>query len=162
MQKITPCLWFDKQAEKAVNYYISIFKNSKIMKTTYYGKEGREIHKMPEGTVLTIEFQLDGQDFMALNGGPAFKFNEAVSLVVHCETQKEIDYYWDKLSKDGDERAQACGWLKDKFGLSWQIVPAILPEILTDPDHQKTERVMKALMQMKKLEIEGLKKAFVG
>ncbi len=162
MQKITPCLWFDKEAKEAVNYYTSIFKNSKILKTSYYGKEGYEVHKMPEGTVLTIEFQLDGQNFMALNGGPVFKFNEALSLVIHCDTQEEVDHYWNKLSEGGDENAQACGWLKDKYGLSWQVVPSILAKLMTDPDHSKTERVMKALLQMKKLEIAGLKKAYEG
>jgi predicted 3-demethylubiquinone-9 3-methyltransferase (glyoxalase superfamily) len=162
MKKITPCLWFDTQAEEAVNYYISIFKNSKIKNVSYYGKEGYEIHKMPEGTVLTIEFQLDGQDFMALNGGPVFKFNEAVSLLIHCETQEEIDHYWNKLTEGGDEKAQACGWLKDKYGLSWQVVPNILGKLMIDSDHEKTERVMKALLQMKKIEIAGLKEAYEG
>jgi predicted 3-demethylubiquinone-9 3-methyltransferase (glyoxalase superfamily) len=160
MQKITPCLWFDSNAEAAAKFYTSIFKNSKIGKISRYGKEGYEIHGKPEGTVLTVEFELNGQTFTALNGGPAFKFNEAISFQVNCESQNEVDYYWEKLSKDGDEKAQQCGWLKDKYGVSWQIVPVVLGEMLQDKNAEKSERVMKALLQMKKLDIQTLEQAY--
>ncbi|HWP91428.1 MAG TPA: VOC family protein [Thermodesulfobacteriota bacterium] len=160
MQKITPCLWFDSNAEEAVNFYTSIFKNSKIGNITRYGEAGYEIHGKPAGTVLTIEFELDGQAFTALNGGPIFKFNEAISFQVNCESQEEVDYYWEKLSEDGDEKAQQCGWLKDKYGLSWQVVPTVLVEMLLDKDPKKSERVMNALFQMKKLDIAKLKQAY--
>jgi len=162
MQKISPNLWFDRQAEEAVNYYISVFKNGKIHKSTRYGKEGYEIHKMPAGTIMTIEFELEGQTFIALNGGPVFKFNEAVSFVVNCDTQDEIDYYWEKLSQGGDKNAQQCGWLKDKFGLSWQIVPASMSKMFTDKDSKKSEAVMRAMLKMKKLDIEKLQEAYNG
>jgi predicted 3-demethylubiquinone-9 3-methyltransferase (glyoxalase superfamily) len=154
-QKITPCLWFDGRAEEAANFYISVFKNSKIETISHYGKEGFETHGQKEGTVLTVDFQINGQSFTALNGGPLFKFSEAISFQVPCETQEEIDFYWNKLT-DGGQESQ-CGWLKDKFGLSWQITPTILPKLLSDPT--KSERVMKALMQMKKFDIETLIKA---
>ena len=154
MQRITPCLWFDSEAEEAARFYTSIFKNSRIGRITRYGKEGFEIHRRPAGSVLTVEFELNGQSFMALNGGPVFKFNEAVSLVVDCDTQQELDTYWTKLSAGGDPTAQQCGWLKDKYGLSWQIVPTILPKLLSDP--ATSEHVMKALLQMKKLDIAAL------
>ena len=157
MPKITPCLWFDNQAEEAVNFYVAIFKNSKI---TRYGEEGYEIHGRPAGTVMTVEFQLEGQGFVALNGGPVFKFNEAISFQVHCKTQEEVDHYWEKLSKGGDKNAQQCGWLKDKYSVSWQIVPTVLPKMLQDKDAKKSERVMKALLQMKKLDIERLEQAY--
>lgn len=160
MHKITPCLWFDNQAEEAAKFYASIFKKSKIGNITRYGKAGFEIHGRPAGTVLTVEFQLEGQEFVALNGGPVFKFNEAISFQVHCKTQEEIDYYWEKLSEGGDGKAQQCGWLKDKFGLSWQIVPAVLGEMLQDKDARKSEKVMQALLQMKKIEIKTLKQAY--
>ncbi len=160
MQKITPCLWFDSNAEEAANFYASVFKNSKIGKISRYGKEGYEIHGQPEGTVLTVEFELNGQTFTALNGGPVFKFNEAISFQVYCKSQKEIDYYWAKLSKGGDKKAQQCGWLKDKYGLSWQIVPTVLGKMLQDKDAKKTERVMSALLQMKKLDINTLRQAY--
>ena len=160
MQKITPCLWFDSNAEEAAKFYTSIFKNSKIGKISRYGKEGYEIHGKPEESVLTVEFELNGQTFTALNGGPAFKFNEAISFQVHCQTQDEVDYYWEKLSKGGDEKAQQCGWLKDKYGVSWQIVPVLLSEMLQDKNTEKSERVMKALLQMKKLDIKTLKQAY--
>jgi len=160
IQKITPCLWFDNQAEEAVNFYVSIFKNSKTGNITRYGEEGHEIHNMPAGTVMTVEFQLEGQDFVALNGGPVFKFNEAISLQVHCKTQEEVDHYWEKLTKDGDKKAQQCGWLKDKYGVSWQIVPTVLPQMLQDKDPEKSQRVMKALLQMHKLDIKTLKQAY--
>lgn len=160
MQKITPNLWFDRQAEEAVNFYTSIFKNSKIGKISRYGKEGFEIHGMPEGTVLTVEFQIEGQKFLALNGGPQFKFSEAVSFIVNCVTQEEVDYYWEKLTQGGDEKAQVCGWLKDKYGVSWQIVPTALGKLLQDKDAAKSGRVMKAMLQMKKLDIKSLKQAY--
>jgi len=155
-QKITTFLWFDNNAEEAVNFYISVFKNSKIVGTSYYGDTGAG----PKGTVMTIEFELDGQRFTALNGGPTFKFTEAISLVVHCETQEEIDYFWEKLSEGGQK--VECGWLKDKFGLAWQIVPNYLLELLTSGDNAKTDRVMRAVMSMKKLDIEDLKQAAAG
>jgi predicted 3-demethylubiquinone-9 3-methyltransferase (glyoxalase superfamily) len=160
MQKITPCLWFDSNAEEAANFYTSIFKNSRIGKISRYGKEGYEIHRKPEGTVLTVEFELNGQRFTALNGGPAFKFNEAISFQVHCKSQNEVDYYWEKLSQGGDEKAQQCGWLKDKYGVSWQIVPTVLGEMMQDKNAEKSGRVMKALLQMKKLDIKTLKQAY--
>jgi predicted 3-demethylubiquinone-9 3-methyltransferase (glyoxalase superfamily) len=160
MQKISPCLWFDNQAEEAANFYCSIFNNSKLGNITRYGEEGFEIHRRPAGSVMTVEFQLEGQDFLALNGGPVFKFNEAISFQVHCKTQEEVDDYWEKLSKGGDKNAQQCGWLKDKYGVSWQIVPTVLPEMLQDKDPEKSQRVMKALLQMKKLDIKRLKQAY--
>jgi predicted 3-demethylubiquinone-9 3-methyltransferase (glyoxalase superfamily) len=162
MKKITPCLWFDSNAEEAANFYTSIFKNSKIGKISRYGKEGYEIHGKPAGTVLTVEFELNGQTFTALNGGPVFKFNEAISFQVNCESQSELDYYWDKLSQGGDEKAQQCGWLKDKYGVSWQIVPVVLAEMMQDKNAEKSERVMKALLQMKKLDIKTLEQAYNG
>ena len=158
MQKITPCLWFDSNAEEAVNFYASVFKKSKIGKISRYGEEGYEIHGKPAGTVLTVEFELNGQTFTALNGGPVFKFNEAISFQVSCKSQKEVDYYWEKLS-EGGEKGQ-CGWLKDKYGVSWQIVPTVLGEMLQDKVTKKSERVMKALLQMKKLDIKKLKQAY--
>jgi len=153
---ITPCLWFDRQAEEAANYYVSVFKNSKIIMRSYYTKEGFDIHGMKEGTVMTVEFQINGQPFTALNGGPFFKFNEAVSLQIYCDTQEEIDYYWNTLIEDGGEEGQ-CGWLKDKFGVSWQIVPSILSNLMTDPE--RAEKVTRALLKMKKLDIRQLKDA---
>jgi predicted 3-demethylubiquinone-9 3-methyltransferase (glyoxalase superfamily) len=162
MHKITPCLWFDDQAEEAAKFYTSIFKNSKIGKTTRYGKEGYEVHERPAGTVMTVEFEIEGQPYVALNGGPHFKFNEAISFQVHCKTQEELDYYWEKLTAGGDPKAQQCGWLKDKFGMSWQVVPDIVPKYLQDADREKSERVMKAVMQMKKYDIEALQRAYAG
>ena len=158
-QRISPCLWFDDQAEQAAKFYTSIFKNAKIGRITRYGEAGREIHGRPPGSVLTVEFELDGQKFTALNGGPLFQFNEAMSLMIWCETQQEVDHYWDKLGAGGDPSAQQCGWLKDKFGVSWQVVPTIMLELLSDPDHARSERAMAAMMQMKKLDIAALKKA---
>lgn len=170
MQKITPFLWFDDQAEEAANFYASIFsavggsasggKNSKITNIRRYGEAGYEIHRKPAGTVMTIEFELNGQRFTALNGGPMFKFNEAISLQVSCGSQEEVDYYWEKLSEGGDEKAQQCGWLKDKYGLSWQIVPTALGEMLQDKDAKKSERVMKALLQMDKIDLKTLQQAY--
>ena len=162
VQKLTTNLWFDNEAEEAARFYTSVFKNSKIGKIARYGKEGFEIHQRPEGSVMTIEFELEGQKFLGLNGGTVFKFNESVSFIINCDTQEEIDYYWEKLSEGGDKNAQQCGWLKDKFGLSWQVVPAILSDMISDTATEKTERVMKVLMQMKKLDIGALEKAYEG
>jgi predicted 3-demethylubiquinone-9 3-methyltransferase (glyoxalase superfamily) len=158
MQKITPCLWFDNQAEEAVNFYTSIFKNSKIGKVARYGEAGAKVSGRPKGTVMTVTCELDGQEFMALNGGPLFKFTEAISLAVNCKTQEEIDEFWEKLSAGGEKGV--CGWLKDKYGLSWQIVPTVLGEMMQDKDAEKTERVMKALLQMEKLDIKKLQQAY--
>jgi predicted 3-demethylubiquinone-9 3-methyltransferase (glyoxalase superfamily) len=156
MPKITPFLWFDDQAEEAVNHYVSIFKNSKVGSVTRYGDAGPG----PKGSVMTASFELEGQPFTALNGGPHFKFTEAVSFVVSCETQEEVDELWDKLSEGG--QTQQCGWLKDKFGLSWQIVPSVLMELMKDPDPQKSQRVMGAMLQMTKIDIARLKQAYEG
>jgi len=153
-------LWFDNNAEEAVQFYVSIFKNSKIGNVTHYGKEGYEIHKTKEGTVMTIDFEIEGQKFLALNGGPIFKFNEAISFQIYCETQDEVDYYWDKLTEGGDKNAQVCGWLKDKFGVSWQVVPNVLVKMLQDKDPKKTENVMRVMLQMQKLDINALTKAY--
>lgn len=158
MQKITPCLWFDSNAEEAAKFYTSVFKDSKVGKISRYGKEGHEIHGKPAGSVLTVEFELNGQTFTALNGGPLFKFDEAISFQVYCSSQKEIDYYWEKLSEGGAQGQ--CGWLKDKYGLSWQVVPTALGKMLQDQNAEKSERVMKALVQMRKLDIKTLKEAF--
>jgi predicted 3-demethylubiquinone-9 3-methyltransferase (glyoxalase superfamily) len=154
MQKITPFLWFDNQAEEAMNFYVSIFKNSKVLSVTHYGDGG----PMPKGTVMTANFQLDGQEFTAINGGPTFPFTPAISFVVHCETQEEVDEYWEKLSAGGQKNQ--CAWLDDKFGVSWQIVPNALIELLSDPDPAKAGRVMQAMTQMKKIDIAGLKRAY--
>jgi predicted 3-demethylubiquinone-9 3-methyltransferase (glyoxalase superfamily) len=162
IQRIAPCLWFDHQAEEAAKFYVSIFKNSKIIRVARYGKAGQEIHKRPVGSVMTVEFELDGQPFTALNGGPVFTFNEAVSLQVNCDNQEEVDYYWDKLSNGGDPRAQQCGWLKDKYGLSWQVVPTVLPEMLKDHESQKAQRAMEAMLRMKKIDIRELERAVAG
>jgi len=160
MQKITPCLWFDTQAEEAANFYVSIFNNSKIRSISRYGKEGFEIHGQPAGTVMAVEFEIEGQAYVGLNGGPLFKFNEAVSFQVHCKTQEEIDYFWGQLTEGGQE--SRCGWLKDKYGLSWQVVPSALKEMLSDPDPAKSQRVTKAFLQMQKFDIAALKKAYDG
>jgi predicted 3-demethylubiquinone-9 3-methyltransferase (glyoxalase superfamily) len=162
IQRITPCLWFDDQAEAAAKFYTGIFKNSKIKEVSRYGEAGREIHGKPAGTVMTVAFELEGQAFTALNGGPIFKFNEAISLQINCETQAEVDHYWEKLSAGGDVNAQQCGWLKDKYGLSWQVVPRVLVEMMTDPDTKKSGRVMEAMLQMKKIDIAGLTRAYAG
>jgi predicted 3-demethylubiquinone-9 3-methyltransferase (glyoxalase superfamily) len=161
-QRIAPCLWFDHQAEEAAAFYVSVFKNSKINSVSRYSKAGQEIHRRPVGSVMTVAFELDGQAFTALNGGPVFKFNEAVSLQVSCDTQQEVDYYWEKLLKGGDPKAQQCGWLKDKYGLSWQIVPRVLPEMLKDHESAKAQRVMEAMLRMKKIDIAELERAFAG
>jgi len=162
IQKITPCLWFDDQAEEAVEFYTAIFRNSKIVNIVRYGEAGHEVHGKPAGTVMTVAFELDGQAFTALNGGPMFKFTEAISFQVHCETQAEVDYYWEKLSEGGDETAQQCGWLKDKYGASWQVVPSVLLEMINDPDAEKSQRAMEAMLQMKKIDIDELKRAYTG
>jgi predicted 3-demethylubiquinone-9 3-methyltransferase (glyoxalase superfamily) len=159
-QKISPCLWFDTQAEEAANFYVAIFKNSRVNKISRYTKAGREVHGKEPGSVLTVEFVLEGQTFTALNGGPHFKFNEAVSFQVMCNGQSEIDYFWQKLTAGG--REGQCGWLKDKFGVSWQIVPSVLPQMLTDSDGSKSERTMSVLMTMKKFDLETLQRAFAG
>jgi len=159
-QKITTNLWFDDQAEQAEEFYASIFKNSRIRRISRYGKEGYEIHGTAEGTVMTVEFQIEGQEFVALNGGPHFRFNEAISFIVNCETKAEVDYLWDKLSEGGDPEAQQCGWLMDKFGISWQIVPTVLTEMVNDPNSEKSQKAVKAMLQMKKLDIEKLVDAF--
>jgi predicted 3-demethylubiquinone-9 3-methyltransferase (glyoxalase superfamily) len=161
-QRIRPCLWFDDEAEQAARFYTGIFKNSRILTITRYGKAGFEIHRRPAGSVLTVEFELDGQKFTALNGGPAFTFNEAISLEVHCETQDEIDYYWEKLSAGGDPKAQQCGWLKDKYGVSWQVVPTMLTELIKDEKSEESQRTFEAMLNMKKLDIAALKRAYDG
>ncbi|RBL90651.1 VOC family protein [Chitinophaga flava] len=161
-QRITPCLWFDKEVEEAVKFYTGIFPNSSIGRISYYTKEGFEIHHMPEGTVLTVEFTLDGQEFMALNGGPLFRFNEAVSFVVNCENQEEIDYYWEKLRVGGDPKSEQCGWLKDQFGLSWQVVPVQLGDMMTDKDINRVNRVMAAIFKMKKMDLRALEEAYAS
>jgi predicted 3-demethylubiquinone-9 3-methyltransferase (glyoxalase superfamily) len=162
LQRITPFLWFDNQAEEAAKFYTGIFDDAKILTTVRYGEEGAAASGMPKGSVMTVAFQLDGQEFTAINGGPHFKFTEAVSFVVHCASQEEVDHDWQKLSAGGDPNAQQCGWLKDKYGLSWQIVPSVLIELLSDPDPEKSGRVAKAMFQMKKIEIEPLRRAYRG
>jgi predicted 3-demethylubiquinone-9 3-methyltransferase (glyoxalase superfamily) len=161
-QRIAPCLWFDNQAEEAAHFYVSVFKNSRIVSVARYSKAGYEIHGRPAGSVMTVDFELDGQPFTALNGGPAFTFNEAVSLQINCKSQEEVDYYWEKLSKGGDPKAQQCGWLKDKYGLSWQVVPTVLPEMLKDHESAKAQRAMEAMLRMKKINIDELEHAFAG
>ena len=156
MQKITPFLWFDNNAEEAMNFYTSIFKNSKVLTVSRYGEAGPG----PTGTVMTAEFELEGQEFVALNGGPRFKFTEAISFVVNCETQEEVDYFWERLSEGGEK--SRCGWLKDKFGLWWQVVPVILAELMSDQDPEKSKRVMQSMLTMDKIEIEPLKRAHAG
>jgi predicted 3-demethylubiquinone-9 3-methyltransferase (glyoxalase superfamily) len=161
-QKITPCLWFDSQAEEAARFYTSIFKNSKIGAISRYGEAGKEVHGKKPGTAMAVSFELDEQPFTAINGGPMFKFTEAISFQVTCQTQEEIDYFWEKLCAGGDPKSQQCGWLKDRFGVSWQVVPAILPELIGGPDPKKSGRTMQALLQMKKLDIAKLKQAHDG
>ena len=162
IQKIAPCLWFDDQAEEAVEFYTAVFRNSRIVRITRYGEAGHAIHGKPAGSVMAVAFELDGQAFTALNGGPLFKFNEAISFQVNCETQEEVDYYWEKLSDGGDERAQQCGWLKDKYGVSWQVVPTVLLEMINDPDSEQSQRAMEAMLKMKKIDIDTLKRTFAG
>ena len=162
VQRIAPCLWFDDQAEEAAEYYTSIFKSSRIVSIARYGEAGHEIHGRPAGSVMIVVFELDGQEFSALNGGPVFTFNEAISLQVYCETQEEVDYYWEKLTQGGDPKAQQCGWLKDKFGVSWQIVPTLVSELLADHTSEKSQRAMAAVLQMKKPDIDAMKRAYEG
>lgn len=162
IRHIRPCLWFDDQAEEAANYYVSIFANSKITQIARYSEAGFEIHHRPAGSVMVVTFELDGHKFMALNGGPIFKFNEAVSLEVACDSQEEIDYFWEKLSAGGDPKAQQCGWLKDKYGLSWQVVPAGVDEFMADSTSKKAQRTMAAMLKMKKLDIAELERAAAG
>jgi predicted 3-demethylubiquinone-9 3-methyltransferase (glyoxalase superfamily) len=162
LQRLTPCLWFDDQGEDAANFYVSVFDNSRINAVTRYGEVGHEIHGRPAGSVMTVEFELDGQTFTALNGGPHFTFNEAVSFQVMCDTQAEIDYYWEKLGEGGDPNARQCGWLKDRFGLSWQVVPRGMEEMLADPESEGYRRAFAAMLDMKKLDIAALEAAHRG
>ncbi|HEX2964288.1 MAG TPA: VOC family protein [Syntrophorhabdaceae bacterium] len=162
VQKIVPCLWFDSRAEEAAKFYIGIFKDSRITRILRYTETGRDVHGKPAGSVMVVEFEIEGQTFTALNGGPAFTFSEAVSFQIMCMDQKEVDYYWDRLSEGGDENAQQCGWLKDKYGLSWQVVPRIMIELIGDPDPQKSGRVMEAMLKMKKIDINEVKRAYAG
>jgi len=160
--RITPCLWFDSQAEEAANFYIGIFPRSRITDIGRYGEAGKEQHGRPAGSVMIVVFELDGQPFTALNGGPHFKFTPAISLQVGCKDQAEVDHYWDRLSTGGDPRAQQCGWLADKFGLSWQIVPDIVPQLLGDPSSPKSQRAMAEMMQQKKPDIAAMQRAYDG
>ena len=162
IQRVTPCLWFDRRAEEAARFYVSIFKHSRIIAVTRHSGAGYERHKRSEGTVMSVAFELDGQAFTALNGGSDFAFNEAMSLQVNCETQDDVDYYWQKLSRGGDAHAQQSGWLKDRYGLSWQVVPTVLSEMLKDHESPEAWRVMEALLGMKKIEIDQLERAFAG
>jgi len=158
-ERIAPCLWFDNQAEEAANFYISIFPNSRITKVSRYGRAGQDQHRKPPGSVMTVAFELDGQPFTALNGGPLFQFNEALSLQIYCESQAEVDQYWKKLTVGGDPTAQQCGWLKDRYGVSWQVVPLALLELIGDPTSERSERAMEAMMSMKKIDIAALERA---
>lgn len=160
--KISPCLWFDDQAEQAAHFYISVFKRSRLIGTTHYGEAGFEIHGRPAGSVMSVLFELEGQPFTALNGGPLFTFNEAISLQITCETQDELDDYWDRLSDGGDPQAQQCGWLKDRYGVSWQVIPSLLQDQIGRGDAAQGDRVMTALLKMKKLDLHTLKRAFEG
>lgn len=161
LQKLTSCLWFDGQAEDAAKFYVSVFRNAKLGRISHYPSEGQEVHRQPEGRVLVVEFEIEGQQFIGLNGGPQFKLSEAVSFVVNCDTQAEIDFYWEKLSADGGEPGP-CGWLKDKFGLSWQIAPSKIGDWIADSDKRKSARVFAAVMQMGKLDIAALERAYAG
>ena len=161
-QRITPCLWFDSQAEEAARFYTGIFRRSRISKITRYGTAGFEVHHRPAGSVMTVEFELDGQRFTALNGGPAFTFNEAISLQIYCDSQDEIDYYWSKLGDGGDPKAQQCGWLKDRYGVSWQVVPRGMEDLMKDENSPGAQRVMEAMLKMKKLDIKKLEDAYAG
>lgn len=162
LNKITTCLWFDGQAEEAATYYTTIFKNSRITHVQRYTVAGQEIHRHEPGSVLAVEFDLNGHRFVGLNGGPQFKFSEAISFMIDCVTQDEVDYYWEKLSEGGDPKRQQCGWLADKFGVAWQVVPTVLKEMLANPDEEKANRAAEAMFIMKKLDIATLKKAFEG
>ena len=160
--RIRPCLWCDDQGEEAANFYVGIFPNSRVVHVLRYSEAGFEIHQRPAGSVMTVVFDLDGQRFTALNGGPMFTFNEAVSLEVHCATQEEVDYYWERLGAGGDPNAQQCGWLKDRFGVSWQVIPEGMDEMMADPHSPATQRAMTAMLQMKKLDIHALQRAYDG
>jgi len=162
VKSITPCLWFDNEAEDAARFYTAIFPASRITRITRYGSEGQDIHGRKPGTVQTVSFTLGGNAFTALNGGPIFKFNEAISLQIECRDQEEVDFYWERLSEGADPRTHQCGWLRDKFGLSWQVIPTVLPDMLGDPDTNKSQPVMRAMLQMKKLDIAKLKEAYDG
>jgi predicted 3-demethylubiquinone-9 3-methyltransferase (glyoxalase superfamily) len=159
-QKISPCLWFDTQAEQAANFYVAVFKNSRIKQINRYGNAGQDVHRKEPGSVMVVEFEIEGQTFTALNGGPHFKFNEAVSFQVMCDTQAEIDYFWSKLAEGGQEGQ--CGWLKDKYGLSWQVVPSVLPQMLAGGDAARQDRMITAVMAMKKFDVEALQRAHAG
>jgi predicted 3-demethylubiquinone-9 3-methyltransferase (glyoxalase superfamily) len=160
--RIRTCLWFNDQAEDAARFYTGIFPNSRVLSTTRYSDAGQEVHGRPPGSVMTVVFELDGHRFTALNGGPHFTFNEAVSLEVHCATQTEVDYYWERLGEDGDPRAQQCGWLKDRFGVSWQVIPTAMEEMFNDPESAATRRAMESMLRMKKLDIDELRRAYAG
>jgi predicted 3-demethylubiquinone-9 3-methyltransferase (glyoxalase superfamily) len=160
--KITPCLWFDHEAEEAAIFYTGVFKDSRITAVSRYSEAGQEVHGKTPGSVMIVAFELEGHSFTALNGGPDFKLTEAVSFQIECDTQEEVDYYWEKLGEGGDPQAQQCCWLKDKFGLSWQVVPKVLPQLLADPDAAKAQRAFRAMLHMKKPDIAGLQRAFAG
>jgi predicted 3-demethylubiquinone-9 3-methyltransferase (glyoxalase superfamily) len=160
--KIAPCLWFDSEGEEAARFYTSVFPNSKIIHVSRYGEVGQEIHGRKPGSVMTVEFELDGQRFTALNGGPVFKFSEAISFQISCDSQDEVDHFWNRLAEGGPVEAQQCGWVKDKFGVSWQVVPAVLNELVSDPDPAKSARAFGAMLKMKKLDIAELKRAHAG
>lgn len=160
--KITPCLWFDGQAEEAASFYTALFPRSKITGLSRYGEARQEIHGQPPGTIMAVAFELDGQPFTALNGGPRFKFNEAISFQIGCETQDEVDYFWQQLSAGGDDSAQACGWLKDRYGVSWQVIPTALSAMIANPDAEKSQSVMQTLLRMKKLDLSELQRAYKG
>jgi predicted 3-demethylubiquinone-9 3-methyltransferase (glyoxalase superfamily) len=162
VSKISPFLWFNRQAEEAANFYTSIFPNSRITELACYPDYGKEFHGATAGTVMTVAFELDGRSFIAFNGGPVFRFNESISMTVYCDNQEELDHYWERLGEGGDEAARQCGWLKDKYGLSWQIVPRVLPEMLVDPDPERAKRAFAAMMDMRKLDIAALKRAQAG
>ena len=158
--RIAPCLWFDSQAEEAAKFYVGVFRNSKIVATSRYGEAGKEVHGRPAGSVMTVSFELEGQTFTALNGGPVFQLSPAISFQITCDNQQEVDHYWNKLTDGGEPQAQQCGWLQDRFGVSWQVVPRALPEMLMDPDPAKSARAMQAMLKMKKLDIAALQQAF--
>jgi predicted 3-demethylubiquinone-9 3-methyltransferase (glyoxalase superfamily) len=162
LTNIVPCLWFADQAEQAAEYYVGIFPNSRIVTTTRYSEAGQEIHGRKPGSVMTVEFELDGHRFTGLNGGPAFRFNEAVSFQVMCDTQEDVDFFWERLTAGGDEAAQQCGWLKDRYGVSWQVVPEGVEEMLERPESEESKRAMSAMMEMKKLDIAELRRAYAG
>ncbi|MFD2365871.1 VOC family protein [Pseudoduganella sp. GCM10020061] len=162
IQRIAPCLWFDDQAEQAAGFYTSVFPNSRIRQVSHYSGVGQDVHGRPEGSVMTVDFELDGTPFTALNGGPVFRFNEAVSFQVMCEDQQEVDHYWERLGEGGDPKAQMCGWLKDRFGLSWQVVPTILPQLVADYRSEGARRAFAAMMGMKKMDIAALQRAYDG